>query len=94
MFIPFSDLKKAIRERSIGTIVSIFFDKPGILRDGFATETEIWDFKGDCPRLLKGQENAWAEFAKDILGFHNLDGGIIRRIASSRRLAFSPCKAD
>jgi len=51
-------------------------DEP-ILRSGFGRETELWDFKNDCPKISKEHENAWAETAKDILAFHNNKGGIL-----------------
>jgi tetratricopeptide (TPR) repeat protein len=47
------------------------------LRPGFGSETELWDFKSDCPQLAREYANAWADVAKEILAFHNRLGGIL-----------------
>lgn len=52
-------------------------NKAPMVREGFRTETALWDFKADCPRTGKGSEAAWAELAKDVLAFHNSKGGLI-----------------
>ncbi|HQP88898.1 MAG TPA: NB-ARC domain-containing protein [Thermoanaerobaculia bacterium] len=59
-------------------IVKLMFQgTPPRVREGFKTETALWDFKRDCPRLDRQHENAWADFAKDVIGFHNAQGGIL-----------------
>jgi hypothetical protein len=72
------DIARAIRQRDLHAIVTLFFDgNPPSLRTGFRTETPLWDYKHDCPMLTKKNENAWADMAKDVLAFHNKDGGIL-----------------
>ena len=56
----------------------LMFDQESLsLKPGMGTETELWDYKSDCPRLAKSSEPAWAKFASDILAFHNNKGGIL-----------------
>ncbi len=56
----------------------LMFDQESFsLKPGMGTETELWDYKRDCPRLAKSNEPAWAKLASDILGFHNNKGGIL-----------------
>jgi tetratricopeptide (TPR) repeat protein len=73
------DLARAIRQRDIQAVVKMMFDgNPPQLKTGFKTETELWDFKRDCPHLGPHKSvQAWAEFSKDILGFYNKRGGVI-----------------
>lgn len=72
------DLAQAIRQRDIESIVRLMFEgNPPSLRPGFGTETELWDFKGDCPKLGKEWANAWADLAGEVLAFHNHRGGIL-----------------
>jgi hypothetical protein len=58
--------------------MSLFFatNQP-VVRDSFRTESDLWDYKSDCPQLGKQHENGWANFAKDVLAFHDNRGGII-----------------
>lgn len=71
------DVAKAIRQKDIHSIVQIVFEHGmPVLRSGFRVETELWDFKVDCPRLEAGSV-AWAQIAKDVLAFHNLHGGLL-----------------
>ena len=72
------DIAKAIRLRDVNSIVAIFFEKnvPAI-KQGFKTETELWDYKPNVPYLGKQHANAWAHIAKDILAFHNNRGGVL-----------------
>ncbi|NOZ22403.1 MAG: hypothetical protein GXP25_15085 [Planctomycetes bacterium] len=73
-----SDLAQAIRQREIGLLIRLMFmDDPPRVRPAFCTEGELWDYKRDCPRLQKRFENAWADLAKEILGFHNNHGGVL-----------------
>jgi tetratricopeptide (TPR) repeat protein len=47
------------------------------LNNGFHLEHDLWDFKKDCPKMGKEHANAWADLAKEMLGMHNNDGGIL-----------------
>jgi len=55
----------------------MFKSEAPILKPGFKTENELWDFKSDCPKPGKEEPLAWANIAKDTLAFHNNKGGII-----------------
>lgn len=71
-------IESAIRQRSVSAILGLLFDRSSLsLRPSMGTETELWDYKSDCPRLNKTSESAWASIAADILGFHNNKGGIL-----------------
>jgi hypothetical protein len=72
------DIAKAIRLRSVNSILGIFFEKTGpILKQGFRTETDLWDYKRDVPHLGKEHANSWAHLAKDVLSFYNVRGGVL-----------------
>lgn len=72
-----ADIESAVRQKNVGAIVKRIFEADGSeLRFGFKTETELWDYKKDCPRISKDY-NPWAELAKDVLAFHNCKGGVI-----------------
>lgn len=72
------DIAQAIRKRNVDYIVKLIFEKDSPrVRQGFRTETNLWDFKSDCPRSGRSHENAWADLAKEILGFHNSRGGLL-----------------
>lgn len=72
------DIAAAIRQRNVaGALEIMFLTAEPTLRPGFFTETDLWDFKRDCPHLGRDSENAWAELAKDVLAFHNNRGGLI-----------------
>ncbi len=70
------DIANAIRQRRVDLLIKMFFDgnQPQV-KLGFKTETELWDYKFDCPR--PGSHEAWADLARHILGFHNKRGGLI-----------------
>lgn len=72
------DIAKAIRMRDTYSIMAMLFEKnsPNI-KQGFKTETELWDYKKDVPYLGKNNANAWANLAKDVLAFHNNRGGLL-----------------
>lgn len=72
------DFERAVRQRDLRSIISMMFesDRP-ILKQGYKTETELWDFKNDCPKPGKKEINAWADLAKEILGFYNNKGGVL-----------------
>lgn len=55
----------------------MFEGNPPRPRRGFRTETELWDFKAECPRPTRDHANDWAELARDVLAFHNNVGGIL-----------------
>lgn len=68
----------AIQKKDIGAILSQVFDSKSLgPRDGYKTETELWDYKADCPRQGAQFVSEWAEICKDILAFHNNKGGIL-----------------
>lgn len=72
------DIAKAIRLRDVNSIVAMFFEKSvPALKQGFKTETDLWDYKSDVPFLGKHHVNAWAHLAKDVLAFHNNRGGVL-----------------
>lgn len=73
------DLARAIRQRDITSVVRMMFAaNPPTIRTGYRTETELWDFKRDCPHIgANKSELAWAEISKDVLGFHNQRGGLL-----------------
>ena len=72
------DIARAIRIRDVTKLVSIFFNQKGAeIKQGFKTETTLWDYKVDCPHIGKDHLNAWAHLAKDVLAFHNHRGGLI-----------------
>jgi len=48
-----------------------------VVKSGFRTEGELWDYKADCPRPEKAAVNAWADLAVEVLAFHNHRGGIL-----------------
>jgi predicted HTH transcriptional regulator len=71
-------IASAIRQRNVRGVIQLMFqtDSPQI-RNGFRTETELWDYKRNCPPVGRSSENAWAELALDVLAFHNNQGGVI-----------------
>ncbi|MEU1587822.1 RNA-binding domain-containing protein [Micromonospora sp. NPDC005710] len=73
------EIAQAIRQKNIAVAVRFIFDKSTIRpRLGYNHETELWDYKKDCPP--KGGPNAdaaWANIASDVLAFHNQQGGLI-----------------
>jgi tetratricopeptide (TPR) repeat protein len=76
----FPEITSILHRRSANDLIGIMFeprDSIPTLRPGFRTESEYWDFKRDCPTLSKESENAWASFARDLLGFFNKDGGAL-----------------
>lgn len=73
-----SELQRAVCQRNAGAVVQLMFESAGpVLRQGFRTETGLWDFKRGCPRPGKAHLHAWAEVAKDALGLHNSQGGVL-----------------
>jgi hypothetical protein len=79
MFIK--DIEKALLQRDVDALLALMLraDTPQqpVIRTGFRTETELWEYKRDCPRIGRESENAWAHLAKDVLAFHNNRGGAI-----------------
>ncbi|MDD5618122.1 MAG: NB-ARC domain-containing protein [Candidatus Omnitrophica bacterium] len=76
--IRFDDIARAIKLRNASLIVPLIFaGNPPLVRSGFRTETELWDYKNDCPPIGREANHAWAEIAKDVLAFYNNKGGII-----------------
>lgn len=74
----FPDIAKAIRQSNAAAIAALMFDpKTWILRPGYCTETEYWDYKITGPSPGAGMPDEWADLAKDVLAFHNNKGGVI-----------------
>jgi hypothetical protein len=74
----FEDLKRAIQQRDVNFIARLMFEgSPPVVRTGFRTETEFFEYKKDCPRPGVERISEWAELAKDVLAFHNNQGGVI-----------------
>ena len=72
------DVQAVVLRRDIDALLSILFigNQP-VLRPSFSTETQLWEFKSDCPRVQREYDNAWAHISKDVLAFHNKEGGLI-----------------
>ena len=68
----------ATRQKDIGSLVSLFFSKDlTLVMPNCKTETELWDYKSECPSL-SSPTIEWAELSKDILAFHNTGkGGVL-----------------
>lgn len=72
------DLAAAIRQRQIDPIVKMMFqENPLTIKPGFHTESDLWDFKLECPGFGRQNIIAWAKIACDVLAFHNHKGGVI-----------------
>ena len=91
------DIQAVVLRRDIDALLSILFvpNEP-VLRPSFCTETELWEFKSDCPRAQREHDNAWAHIAKDVLAFHNREGGglIIFGIDDSYRFVGATTRLD
>jgi hypothetical protein len=80
MVILYDDIARAISQKNAGSAIRLLLEgNPPRPRLGRATETELWDFKADCPHLANNanSENAWAHIAADVVGFHNNRGGLL-----------------
>lgn len=68
----------AIRQKDMGSLKSLFFKNDlSDVEPSFKTETELWDYKLNCPSISSSALE-WAEICKDILAFHNTGkGGVI-----------------
>ncbi len=72
------DIAQAIAQRDIERIAALMFsNNPPMVKTNFRTESELWDYKNNCPKLGQDRINAWAELAVDVLAFHNHKGGVI-----------------
>ena len=72
------DLIRAIRQKQIDLIGRMAFQgNPPVVKTGFLTETELWDFKSDCPRVGRPNLAHWADIARHVLAFHNHKGGLL-----------------
>lgn len=86
------ELSAAIRQRDMHSIVKLFFNSADrTLNLGFRAETELWDFKRDCPTPA-APAIQWAEIAKDVLAFHNHRGGIL--VFGVDDETFQVCRTD
>ncbi|MBP1783194.1 tetratricopeptide (TPR) repeat protein [Micromonospora sp. HB375] len=71
-------IAQAVRQKNISLAVRLMFDRDFNIRWGYHREGELWDYKSDCPpRRGRDAENAWANIASDVLGFHNQQGGLL-----------------
>ncbi|MBM4045378.1 MAG: hypothetical protein FJ279_09705, partial [Planctomycetes bacterium] len=71
-------LKKAIENRDVSTILSLFFEgRPLRIRAGIRREDPLWDFKESCPPPSRDYAAEWAQVAADVMAFHNAGGGVI-----------------
>lgn len=76
----YDDVAKAISQKNANLALRMLLEgNPPRLKVGRGTETELWDFKLDCPAGGRdtAAENAWAHIASDVLAFHNNRGGLI-----------------
>src|SRR3989304_2568087 len=74
----YEDIAIAIKQRDLESIIRLMLEgNPPSVRIGFRNETELWDYKSDCPHILKEHKNAWADITRHILAFHNCRGGIL-----------------
>jgi len=84
------DFARAIRQRDTEGIVRLMFaEDPPVLKNGFRTEGELWDFKAGCPKPGSSLISAWGDIAADVLGFDNHLGGVI--VFGVRDTDFSFC---
>ncbi len=71
-------ITQAIRNRDARNVLHLMFkENSPILKPGFRTENDLWDFKSDCPRPGRDELYIWAHIAKDVLAFHNNKGGVL-----------------
>lgn len=88
-----ADIQRAIKQRDVGAVTTLMFEgSPPVVRSGFRTECELWDYKSDCPWPGKRHANAWASLAADVLAFHNLHGGVLILGISDADFTFVGCK--
>ncbi len=76
----YDDIARAVSQKNVNAIIRLLFEgRPPKLRVGRSVETELWDFKADCPGAAHDvqSENAWAHIAADVLAFHNNRGGLL-----------------
>lgn len=76
----FDEIARAIAGKATERALRLLFaGSPPQLRLGRKKETELWDFKVDCPGNARDDrnENAWAHIAADVLAFHNNRGGLL-----------------
>jgi len=83
------DVARAISQRNLSGILRLMFEGgPPRPRLGRNTETDLWEYKSDCPQLGKAHEGGWAHVAADVLGFHNHRGGLLIFGLDDKRYAF------
>jgi tetratricopeptide (TPR) repeat protein len=83
------DIARAISQRNLAGVLRLMFEgSPPRPRLGRNTETDLWDYKSDCPQLGKAHEGGWAHIAADVLGFYNLRGGLLIFGLDDKRYAF------
>lgn len=72
------DFARAVLHKDVHAILRFFFE-PGkpVVRSGFRTETDLWDFKEDAPSAGRESPHQWVPVAKHVLAFHNARGGVL-----------------
>lgn len=72
------DMASAVRQKNLRGLTRLLFEgNPPTIRVGYSNETDLWDFKKDCPHTGRDAEAAWASLASDVLAFHNNRGGLL-----------------
>jgi hypothetical protein len=74
------DIARAISQKNVGAALRLIFEgSPPRPRLGRNKETDLWDYKRDCPGTNHDEltENGWAHIAADVLAFHNNQGGLL-----------------
>lgn len=76
----YDDIARAIAQKNAHQAIRLLLEgDPPTPKLGRGTETELWDFKVDCPATAHDDltENGWAHIAADVLAFHNNRGGLL-----------------
>ena len=74
------DIARAVAARTPERAIQLLLEgSPPRARLGRAKETDLWDYKADCPGPARDErsENAWANIAADVVAFHNHRGGLL-----------------
>ncbi len=83
------DIAQAIKQKNMAGAMRLMLEgRPPQPRVGFHQESELWDYKRDCPRRGAENANGWATTAADVLAFHNNRGGLIFFGFDDRSFAF------
>ncbi len=53
------DMASAVRQKNLRGLIRLLFEgNPPTIRVGYNNETDLWDFKKDCPHAGKDTEGA------------------------------------